>query len=188
MIILSHFTGAITLNILTVTEVQSGALAVGHTVIGDHVPDDVRITLLGTGDGGVGTYALNKTLPLGVAGERMTSGSESLILKSELVEATTRMVIPLLPVPSQLLTIGLLGQNCNIKVYQRTTGLYVDLGISGKMVIGGVIAHDRCRIVRDPYLGFLGDLAFWDSQGTSDPNWTELNSRYYLGYFSPTAI
>lgn len=102
------------------------------------------------------------------------------------VWCTTRAVIPLLQVASQILTVQLNGQNCNINVYQRTTGLYVDLGISGQLIIGGVIAHDRCKIVRDPYLGFIGDLAFWDSQGTNDPDWTGLNSRYYLGYFYPT--
>jgi hypothetical protein len=64
--------------------------------------------------------------------------------------------------------------------------LFIDVGINGKLIIGGVIAHDRCKIVRDPYLGFIGDLAFWDSQGTQDPDWTGLNSRYYLGYFYPT--
>jgi hypothetical protein len=84
------------------------------------------------------------------------------------------------------LTVQLNQQNCNINVYQGIGGLFIDLGINGKLIIGGVIAHDRCKIVRDPYLGFTGDLAFWDSQGTQDPDWTGLNQRYYLGYFYPT--
>jgi hypothetical protein len=99
---------------------------------------------------------------------------------------TMRSVIPLLTVASQLLTVQLNQQNCNINVYQGIGGLFIDLGINGKLIIGGVIAHDRCKIVRDPYLGFTGDLAFWDSQGTQDPDWTGLNQRYYLGYFYPT--
>ena len=186
MITLSRFTATINGNTLTVTDTQSGAIAVGHTIMGDHVPADTRVTLMGSGEGQEGTYALSKALPLGVASEHMTSGSEDLILASELTQTTTRMIVPLLAVPSQVMTIGINGQNCNINVYQRTTGLYIDVGISGVMIIGGVIAHDRCKIVRDIYLGFRGDLAFWDSQGREDPNWTELSTRYFLGYFAPT--
>ena len=102
------------------------------------------------------------------------------------VIATLRSIIPLLAVPAQVLTVQLNGQACNINVYRRTTGLFVDLGVNNQLIIGGVIALDRVRIVRDVYLGFRGDLAFWDSQGTQDPDWTGLNSRYFLGYFYPT--
>jgi hypothetical protein len=102
------------------------------------------------------------------------------------IYTTMRSVIPLLTVATQLLTVLLNEQNCNINVYQGVGGLFIDVGVNGKLIIGGVIAHDRCKIVRDPYLGFIGDLAFWDSQGTQDPDWTGLNQRYYLGYFYPT--
>ena len=54
MIILSQFTATIDLNILTVSEMRKGAIAVDHTIFGDHVPPDVRVTALITGDGGVG--------------------------------------------------------------------------------------------------------------------------------------
>jgi hypothetical protein len=99
---------------------------------------------------------------------------------------TLRLVVPLLAVPAQVVSIDLNGQACNLNVYQRTTGLYVDLGINDTLIIGGVIALDRIKIVRDVYLGFIGDLAFFDSQGTQDPDWTGLNTRYFLGYFYPT--
>jgi hypothetical protein len=102
------------------------------------------------------------------------------------VNTTTRLIVPLLAVPAQVLSIDLNGQACNINVYQRTTGLFVDLGINDTLVIGGVIALDRIKIVRDVYLGFQGDLAFWDSHGTRDPDWAGLGTRYFLGYFFPT--
>jgi hypothetical protein len=47
MIILSRFTGSIDGNTLLVGDVQAGSLAVGHTINGDHVPSDVRITAPG---------------------------------------------------------------------------------------------------------------------------------------------
>jgi hypothetical protein len=102
------------------------------------------------------------------------------------IYTTMRAVVPLLTVASQILTVQLNQQSCNLNVYQRTTGLFIDVGIGGQLIICGVIAHDRCKILRDTYLGFVGDLAFWDSQGTQDPDWTGLNQRYYLGYFYPT--
>lgn len=100
--------------------------------------------------------------------------------------ATLRLIVPLLTQPAQVLSVTLNNQPCNINIYQRTTGLFVDLGINNTLIIGGVIALDRVKIVRDAYLGFIGDIAFWDSQGTRDPDWTGLNTRYFLGYFYPT--
>jgi hypothetical protein len=52
------FTGSITGNVLTVTAVTSGALAVGQTLAGGGVLAGTVITTLGTGTGGTGTYNL----------------------------------------------------------------------------------------------------------------------------------
>jgi hypothetical protein len=52
------FIGTITNNILTVTSVISGALAVGQIITGTSLPAGQRITALGTGTGGPGTYTL----------------------------------------------------------------------------------------------------------------------------------
>jgi hypothetical protein len=37
-------------------------------------------------------------------------------------------------------------------------------------------------------VGFIGDLIFIDTQGTSDPNYTGLGSRFLLAYLSPTDL
>ena len=42
--------------------------------------------------------------------------------------------------------------------------------------------EDRNRIVRDLYLGFVGDLCFMDTQGTTDPVSPGLGLRYVLVY------
>jgi hypothetical protein len=91
-------------------------------------------------------------------------------------------VIPLLPTPSQTLSVRLGVQSCRLHVYQKTTGLYVDLYVGDTLVIGGVVARDGVRIVRDAYLGFVGDLAFADTQGNDDPTYTGLGSRWVLAY------
>lgn len=94
-------------------------------------------------------------------------------------------VIPLTSVPSQKLSALLAGQNCQIKVYQKTTGVYLDLSINDSPIVSGVICRDRVVLVRDTYLGFTGDLAFFDTQGTSDPTYDGLGARYQLVYLSP---
>jgi hypothetical protein len=99
------------------------------------------------------------------------------------------IVVPLRSVPSQTVGVTLGNQVCAIHVYQRSTGLYVDLSVSDQLVIGGVVAHDRNRIVRSKYLGFVGDLAFVDTQGTHNPIYTGLaEERYLLIYFSPEEL
>ena len=91
-------------------------------------------------------------------------------------------VIPLQVVPSQTLQVQLSGQNCAINVYQLSTGIFIDLYVSNTLIIGGVIGQDRNLIVRDLYLGFIGDLCFMDTQGTQDPVYTGLGGRYQLCY------
>ncbi len=93
-------------------------------------------------------------------------------------------IVPVQTLPSQQVQSQLGGQPCQINVYQQTFGLYADVYVNGQLVIGGVICQDRNRIVRSLYLGFAGDFAFVDTQGTSDPVYTGLGSRFLLAYFT----
>lgn len=95
------------------------------------------------------------------------------------------LFIPLQPVPFQRITVTLAGQPCAIAVRQRSTGLFLDLAVSGADIINGVIARDRNLIVRDAYLGFIGDLTFYDTKGFSDPDHTGLGTRFVLLYLTP---
>lgn len=91
-------------------------------------------------------------------------------------------IIPLKATPNQTLTVLLANQNCRINVYQKFFGLYVDLAVGALPVLNGVIAQNANLIVRYAYLGFVGDLAFFDTQGSNDPDYTGLGSRYQLVY------
>jgi uncharacterized protein DUF6983 len=91
-------------------------------------------------------------------------------------------VIPLLAVPSQTFTITLDGQACQINVYQKLYGLFLDLYLSGTLILSGVLCENVNRIVRNSYFGFIGDLAFLDNQGATDPVYTGLGTRYSLIY------
>lgn len=91
-------------------------------------------------------------------------------------------IIPLADTYSQTLSTTLAGQSCRINVYQRATGLFLDLYVADKLVIGGVICQNGNLIVRDAYLGFVGDLMFIDNLGKTDPHSPGLGSRYSLCY------
>lgn len=92
------------------------------------------------------------------------------------------MTIPLAAVPSQTLNVVLAQQNCTLTIYQKITGLFIDVSINDVLIIGGVICENANRIVRSAYLGFIGDLAFYDTQGSGDPTFDELGARYQLVY------
>jgi len=96
--------------------------------------------------------------------------------------------IPLQPVPSQTLSVVLSGQNCQIAVYQKSTGLYLDLDVDNAPIVSTALCHDRVRLVRSVYLGFVGDLAFVDTLGHADPQYEQLGSRFVLAYLEPLEL
>ena len=102
------------------------------------------------------------------------------------------LLIPLQPVPSQAVACSLGGQSCQIAVYQKGVGLYVDLYVNNAAIITGVIAESGNVIVRSAYLGFSGDLAIFDTQPVggiaADPYSSGLGSQFQLIYFSASEL
>lgn len=98
-------------------------------------------------------------------------------------------IIPLVATPSQTLTINLANQPCTIDVITKSTGLFLNLYVNDALIIGGVICENANRIVRTAYLGFLGDLVFFDThQPPTDPDYTGLGSRFLLCYLSQAEL
>lgn len=98
------------------------------------------------------------------------------------------LAIPLQAVPSQTVAVALAGQPCTINVYERRTGLYVDLLVSSAPIVQGVIALNANLIVRDAYRGFVGDLAFFDTEGAADPTSDGLGGRFFLAYLEASDL
>ena len=98
------------------------------------------------------------------------------------------MIVPTKPLPSQDITVSLADQSCLIELRQNTFGLFMNLYVNDALIIGGVICQNLNRIVRSAYLGFVGDLAFIDNMGTSDPYYTGLGDRYSLAYLSAAEV
>jgi hypothetical protein len=92
------------------------------------------------------------------------------------------LTIALQPVPSQQLQVVLGGQNCQIAVYLKGEHLFVDLNSNGVDISTAVIARDVISLVPTAYLGFVGELVFTDTQGSRDPTFDGLGSRYQLVY------
>ena len=88
--------------------------------------------------------------------------------------------IPLVAVPSQVLAVQLGNQSCRIGVFQKSTGLFLNLAVNGRAIASGALCRDRVWLIRDAYLGFTGDLCFADTRGRDDPVYDGLADRFQL--------
>jgi hypothetical protein len=60
--------------------------------------------------------------------------------------------------------------------------LYCDLTVNGNVLYTGMVCENNKPIGNYPYLGFIGQLGFVDTQGNSDPTSPGLDSRFVLIY------
>ena len=97
-------------------------------------------------------------------------------------------IIPINDTPSQTVVVSLGGQNCEIDLFVKSTGMFCNVRVDGATIIDGVICQNLNRIVRDAYLGFVGDLYFNDTQGAADPTSPGLNTRYQFCYLEAGEI
>jgi hypothetical protein len=93
-------------------------------------------------------------------------------------------VVPIQSKASQVLFANLGGQNVQLNIYQKSTGLFLDLFVNNTPVLLGVICENVNRIVRDAYFKFAGDFVFLDTQGTDSPFYTGLGTRWVLFYLT----
>ncbi len=92
--------------------------------------------------------------------------------------------VPLQPVPSQVSKVVLGGQNCQISVYQKSQGLFVDVVVDGVDIAIATIARDIDPIISRTYTGFIGNLLFIDTQGNVEPSYAGLGARWVLIYLT----
>ncbi|OBX10418.1 hypothetical protein QV09_05580 [Gallibacterium salpingitidis] len=89
--------------------------------------------------------------------------------------------IPLASTPNQELTVNVGGQNIGITLNTRLNNeLYISVTADDKQIINNRICRNKTKLINAEYQDINGELVFLDSQGNSDPNWKELNSRYLL--------
>lgn len=138
----------------------------------------------------VSTFPINSdgdTNPTPTPGPTPSPPASSARVPSALVavsRALASVVVPLSAVPSQVLAVSLGDQPCRIDVYQKSTGLYLDLYVADRAIVIGVLCRDRNVLVVDTYRGFTGDLTFYDTQGANDPSYEGLGDRWRLVWLS----
>ena len=92
--------------------------------------------------------------------------------------------IPLQPVASQVVKAVLGGQNFQIFIYQKAQGMFVDINVDGIDVMSAVIARDVTPLISREYAGVSGNLIFTDTQGSHEPTYDGLGTRYTLVYLT----
>ena len=92
-------------------------------------------------------------------------------------------------VPNQQLQCQLGPQSVTLNIYQTAFALHMDVLVGGVEIVLGVICENANRVVRDVYLGFVGDFVWFDTQGQgADPVYTGIGTRYQLVYLSPADL
>ncbi len=95
------------------------------------------------------------------------------------------MIVPTSPVtyvPAQI-SVTLAEQPCVITIMADEEGrVFLSLSVNGTSLADTMLCMDRRRLINHAYLGFTGNLAFVDMQGTADPDASELGDRYKLVY------
>lgn len=98
------------------------------------------------------------------------------------------ITVSLEAVKEQTVNVALNQQQCSIRLVQRESAIYMDLSVNNVPLIQGVPCLYANKMVRYSYLGFSGDLVFLDTQGTSDPEYSNLGGRYKLLYMTEAEL
>jgi hypothetical protein len=94
----------------------------------------------------------------------------------------SQLSIPLQAVPNQSLTVNLDGQEVGIDLRTLNSGLYMSISLSGTVFLSSIIVMTNAQLINQTYYGFSGQLMMIDTQGTGDPDYTGLGTRWLLIY------
>ena len=94
----------------------------------------------------------------------------------------TAVQIPLNATASQTLNVILNQRLVRLDVYQRSTGLYMDVWLNDTQIVAGAICQNLNPVVHADYLGLGGDFVFVDTQGSDDPTYDGLGDRFILTF------
>ena len=90
--------------------------------------------------------------------------------------------IPLQQIPAQITKVVLSNQNCQLFIYAKQQGVFVDVAVDDTDIVNCVIARNMVPLVCREYTGFAGNLIFVDNQESSDPLYTGFGDRFSLIY------
>lgn len=96
--------------------------------------------------------------------------------------------IALQSIASQQTQVVLDGQSCSISVYVKNQCIFFDLAVNGAPIAIAVQCKNLVSLVPTSYLGFTGWLMFYDTEGTSDPVYNGIGSRWVLLYLDSADV
>ena len=120
------------------------------------------------------------------------------------------ITIPLAQVPAQTLNVALDGQSVTLSIYTLSRSkmsyllgqatnpaaevtpvlkTYMDVTLAGTVIRTCMLCLNCCRVLAaQQYSAFVGDFVFVDTQGTSDPLYTGLGTRWQLVYIEASDL
>lgn len=113
------------------------------------------------------------------------------------------MLVPLSQNPNQTLQIVLGGQNCAIDLRTLDGSVFTDIAdlsvsqpyLSFSLTVAGIsitvnalCLNQKRLLINRQYLGFVGDFVFVDTQGTDDPKYSGLGTRWLLVYIEASDL
>jgi hypothetical protein len=99
------------------------------------------------------------------------------------------LIVPIQPVPNQTFSCLLANQSCQITLSTGACGvLFMTLAVNNVPLVENRVCENLNRIVRYAYLAFTGDFWFSDQQGSDDPIYTGLGSRFLLEYLEASDL
>lgn len=78
-------------------------------------------------------------------------------------------------------------QNTTIRIYQRGNYIYMDLTLDSTPLLTGAICYDRTLIIQRT-IDFAGNFMFIDLIGTTNPEHSNLSSRYVFIYIEDSDV
>lgn len=98
------------------------------------------------------------------------------------------LIVPTQSVPNQNFSVTLDGQQVTVNLQQTDYGLFASFLLTNVPLVTGVLCINQEPLVQEAYLGFSGELQFVDTQGTDDPVYTGLGTRWQLVYLEPADL
>jgi len=105
--------------------------------------------------------------------------------------------IPVNNVPNQIFNVTLETVLCRIKLQSKdnvlgynedpnalTSSLYFSLETNNNEITNTTICENLNFLIKQSYVDFGGNFLFVDTQGKSDPYYSELNTRFLLIYLT----
>ena len=98
----------------------------------------------------------------------------------------TTTSIPLQAVPNQTVKVSLSGQNVILNINSSSYGIFVTVNVNNVDFVESILACHASPLIAAYYEGFAGNLIFFDTQGTDNPVYTGLGTRWLLTYMDAT--